>query len=128
MAWYCKIVLYLTILGSSSTVLAKMPIISLGGINWFSEGTPEELLNPLHGVVFSESGLLRNLGEIEHDDDIPPVKAAHALIRNLFHALPSGYVLSGVPDKIGHYLHAELIGKLIGEYFINEKKGVNLDN
>ncbi len=100
----------------SPSVFAKIHITDLGGVDWFSESSPDELLNPLHGVVFSESGLLENLGEVEHDDDTDAVKFSHIIIKTLFHRLPSGYVPSDAPNKVAYYLHPKLIGQLLGEY------------
>ena len=43
---------------------AKIHVKNLGGVDWFSLDSGTEQLNPSHGVVFSESGLLENFGEL----------------------------------------------------------------
>jgi len=99
-----------------SSLEAKVHVSSLGGINWFEPGSSEEFLNPLHGVVFNESGLLENIGTLKHDDDNEEIMQARKLINALFHRLPSGFFPSDVPSKISYYLEPKLIGRIIGIY------------
>ena len=95
---------------------AKISINEIGGVDWFSLDVPQESLNPIHGIVFSESDLLAHIGELEHDNDTPQIKVARKLIRSLFHRLPSGYVPSCIPTKIAFFLGPRQIGNLVGEY------------
>ena len=107
----------LIVLFSPSPLEARIPINELGGINWFQMDSAEGPLNPIHGVIFSESGLLENLGEIEHDNDTPSIKFAHKLIQSMFYRSPSGYTISTSLGSISYYLHPEIIGQLIGMYY-----------
>ena len=67
MKYSFSILILLGTVAHPNLVLAKIPFEQLGGVDWISYEDAAQWLNPINGVVFTESGLLRGLGEIDHD-------------------------------------------------------------
>ncbi len=97
------LLLSLTLLQAQNTY-AKIQVKDLKGVDLLTGELA--LLNPIHGVVFAESGVLENFHDLELSPDYDE-KDARFAIKNLFHRLSTGeFVPSGL-SKIAHYLHPD---------------------